>query len=293
MFRDLYDRMPVETRIAVRSRLPRGFLRWYAHQKADVYLVSYPKCGRTWLRLMIGRAIAVHFSLPQEEDILLLNWKKKPHPDLPMITVVHDDRPMLKTPDELERSKDRYRDKSVILLVRDPRDVVVSSYFEMSKRGRLFGKNPYESREAYFVGSLADFIHKKEGGFDTILAYYNIWAANRDIPKSFLLVRYEDMRENPRRELRRVVDFLGLEAISDQTVADAVEYTSFENMRRREAAGEFQSGILNPADKADADSFKARKGKVRGFVDYLSESQLQELNQKMQVELSDYFGYAP
>jgi hypothetical protein len=62
MLRDLYDRLPAETRTAVRSRLPRRFLRWYAHQKADVYLVSYPKCGRTWLRLMIGRAIAGHFS---------------------------------------------------------------------------------------------------------------------------------------------------------------------------------------------------------------------------------------
>ena len=242
---------------------------------------------------MIGRAIACQYSLPQEEDILLLQWKTKPHRDLPMITVIHDDRPMLKAPEELERSKDRYRGKSVIFLVRDPRDVVVSSYFEMNKRGRLFGDNPYESRQAYFEGSLSDFIYNKVGGFETILAYYNIWAENRHIPKNFLLVRYEDMRANPHKELRRVLNFLGLPAISDDTIADAVEYTSFENIRKMEAGGEFQSGILSPADKTDEESFKARKGKVRGFVDYLSEDQIQELSQKMQTELSDCFGYAP
>ena len=46
----------------------------------------------------------------------------------------------------------------MIFLVRDPRDVIVSSYFEMKNRGQLFGDNPYESRKAVFEGSLPEFI---------------------------------------------------------------------------------------------------------------------------------------
>ena len=99
--------------------------------EADVYIVSYPKCGRTWLRLMIGRTVSQHFNLPQDEAILFLRWGPKPDPLLPMITVVHEDRPMLKRPEELERSKEKFRHKRVIFLVRDPRDVIVSSDFEM------------------------------------------------------------------------------------------------------------------------------------------------------------------
>ncbi|MBN1147709.1 MAG: sulfotransferase domain-containing protein [Anaerolineales bacterium] len=289
--RGLYDNLPVEARSTLRSWLPKRLLRWYAHRNTDVYLVSYPKCGRTWLRLMIGRAVARHFALPENDDILLLNWKSKSHPEVPKITVVHDDRPMLKTPDELQTSKEKYRDKDVIFLVRDPRDVIVSSYFEMKKRGRIFGENPYETRQAIFDGTLPEFIDRRAGGFDTIIKYYNIWADQRRLLKGFLLIRYEDMKKDAEHELRRVLDFLGLGMIDHQTIAEAAVFASFDNVHKMEAQGAFQSGILKPADETDRDSFKTRKGKVGGFVDYLNEQEIQTLNQRMNAQLSDIFGY--
>ncbi len=289
--RKFYDQLPAEVRGRLRALTPKAIRRWYAHRKTDVYLISYPKCGRTWLRLMLGRAIARHFSLPENEDILFLRWKSRPHPQIPMITVVHEDRPMLKTPDELEKSKAKYQHKKVIFLSRDPRDVIVSSFFEMKKRGRLFGENPYESRSPVFEGDLKEFIDRKVGGFDTILRYYNIWAENRHIPRDFLLVRYEDLKSNPHHELRRILDFLGLQAIDSATVAEAVAFASFENMRKMEAEGRFRSGMLNPAEKDDQDSYKTRKGRVGGFAEYLSEVEIERLNQKMRDTLSDYYGY--
>jgi hypothetical protein len=289
--RNLYNRLPVEVRTRARSLVPGDLRRWYAHRKTDVYLISYPKCGRTWLRLMVGRAISQFFELPQDEDILFLRWQSKPDSRLPMITVVHEDRPMLKSPDELERSKSKFRGKKVIFLARDPRDVIVSSYFEMKKRGELFGDNPYESRKPVFSGELSEFIERRQGGFDTILRYYNIWADNRQIPDGFLLVRYEDMKQNPARELRRVLDFLGLTMVDTDTVNEAVEFAAFENMRKMELSGSIRGGILNPADKSDQDSYKTRKGQVGGYRDYLTENEIQRLDQKVQNELSPYYGY--
>ncbi|MEW5871982.1 MAG: sulfotransferase domain-containing protein [Chloroflexota bacterium] len=289
--RSAYDRLPAATRGRLRSILPPQMLRWYALRNTDAYLLSYPKCGRTWLRLMMGRAISRHLALPEDEDILFLRDARKFPPGIPRITVIHDDRPMLKTPGELEASKTKYRGKKIIFLVRDPRDVIVSSYFEMSKRGHIFGDNPYENRKAVFEGSLSDFINQPVGGFDTILAYYNIWARNRHIPKGFLLVRYEDLRADPQAHLRQALDFLGLTAVNEETITEALEFASFENMRKMEAEKKFQSGILNPADQQDGDSYKTRKGKVHGFVDYLSEDEVAALNQKMQEQLSDFFGY--
>ena len=287
----LYDRLPESNRSAIRSLVPDPILRWYAHRNTDVYMVSYPKCGRTWLRMMVGRAIGQYFSLPEDEDTLFLRWKNRPNPLIPRISVVHDDRPMLKTPNELENSKARFRNKRVIFLVRDPRDVIVSSYFEMKNRGHLFGDNPYEKRKAVFEGSLSEFILRETGGFETILSYYNIWASNRQVPRDFLLVRYEDMKAEPCKELRRVIDFLGLHVIPDAILVEAVEYASFENMRKLEAEGSFRSGILNPADRTNDETYKTRKGKVRGYVDYLDESEIASLNQKMLEELSPIFGY--
>lgn len=239
----------------------------------------------------MGRIIATHFHLPEEEDILLLRWKRRVHPQVAHITVIHDDRPMLKTPQELETSKARYASKKVIFLVRDPRDVIVSSYFELKHRSKLFAKNPYENQAGVVNDDLQTFIFQERSGIDTIINYYNIWANNRHVPSSFLMVRYEDLRANPNKELQRIMDFLGLEAISSQKIEDAINFASFDNMRKMEMDEKYQSEMLKPADRKDENTFKTRKGKIKGYVDYLSPESIALLDEKIHTELSDFFGY--
>lgn len=286
-----YDRLPATLRTSLRRLLPDDFLRWYAHRKTDVYLISYPKCGRTWLRLMVGKIIATHFHLPDDEAIILLRWKRRVHPQVEHITVVHDDRPMLKTPNELETTKKRYAGKKVIFLVRDPRDVVVSSYFELKHRSKLFSKNPDDNQSNLINDDMQEFIFQKRSGIDTIIRYYNIWAENRHIPRSFLLVRYEDLRADPHVQLRRIMDFLGLKEISFEAIDEAVKYASFDNMRKMEMEEKYKSEMLKPADHQDENTFKTRKGKVKGYVDYLSAQDISRIDQKIRSELSDFFGY--
>lgn len=286
-----YDQLPASIRSSFRRLLPDNFLRWYANRKTDVYLISYPKCGRTWLRLMIGKTIATHFNLPENEDTILLRWKRKVHPQVEHITVVHDNRPMLKTPDELEKSKNQYAGKKVIFLVRDPRDVIVSSYFELKHRSKLFSNNPQENQSDLIDQGLHDFIFQERSGIDTIIQYFNIWAENRQAPKAFLLVRYEDLRAEPHRQLRQIMDFLGLDEISAQTIDQAVDFASFDNMRKMEMEEKYQSEMLKPANRLDENTFKTRKGKIKGYVDYLSSQEMAKLDQKIRTELSGFFGY--
>jgi hypothetical protein len=293
IIRPLYDRLPLQTRNLMRKALPDHLLRWYAHTNTDVYLLSYPKCGRTWLRLLIGYAMACHFSLPQTEEILFLRNNKRWHPKAPRIQVIHEDRPMLKTAAQLQTNKAHFRNKKVIFLARDPRDVFVSSYFEMSKRRILLANESQAVQDQIFHGSLAEFINQPTGSFDTILAYYNIWAANRHVPKGFLLVRYEDMQQDTAGELRRVLEFIDLQAIAPEVIQQAIAYASFDNMRQMERSRQIQGALLQPGNPDDPDSYKTRKGKVRGFVDHLGPDEIAALNQKMQVSLSGYFGYMP
>jgi hypothetical protein len=163
----------------------------------------------------------------------------------------------------------------------------------MNKRGHLFGENPYEGRKTIFEGGLPEFVEKREGGFDTILAYYNIWARNRQVPRGFLLVRYEDLQVDAPAELRRVLDFLGLQELSEETVREAVAYASFENMRKIETEGKFQSGALKPGDQDDQESYKTRQGKIGSHAEHLSAGEIEKLNQKMRQTLSDIYGYQP
>jgi len=62
-------------------------------------------------------------------------------------------------------------------------------------------------------------------------------------------------------------------------------------MMRMERENSLNSGRLRPVDIDDAESYKVRKGKVGGYVDYLSDEDIGYLNQKTKTILPDYFGY--
>jgi hypothetical protein len=104
-----------------------------------------------------------------------------------------------------------------------------------------------------------------------------------------LLVRYEDLHENPHHELRRVLDFLGV-SHRDEVINEAVNCCSFEKMRNLEKTQQFDMK-LKPANPEDEESYKTRKGKVGGFVEYLNEQEIAYINRLINETLSDFYGY--
>jgi sulfotransferase family protein len=266
---------------AIRFRLLRSSLSprsRRAERHADVLLISYPKCGRTWLTMLIARALSSHYGV-RDVDYLASDVLGGEVEGAPHIRISHDDNPHWKTPWRLSRSKRRYRHKKVILLVRDPRDVVVSMYFERSRRERAYS------------GTLQQFLRERKGSLDTILAYYNIWAAERARPRGLCLVRYEDLQADTAGELRRLLRFAGAGEIADAHIEEAVKFASFESMRAMETAGAAGTGRLRPGDPNDAESFKTRRGKVGGHVDYLSPDEIEWVKRKVRQALDAFYGY--
>jgi hypothetical protein len=263
-----------------RSAMGRLVYRFRRNRMADVFVLSFPKTGRTWLRVLLGKALALHHGL-QDAEVIELDQLARAIPSLPRIRFKHDDNPHFKAPHELVDFKYEYRDRKVVLLVRDPRDTLVSAYFQMTKR-----EDSYR-----FEGTLADFLRCPRGSWDTMIRFYNIWADQRSAPAAFLLVRYEDLHADAARELRRVLEFLGYRDVAEQTIQAAVEFSRFENMRKMEQSNSLSSGRLKPGDAKDPESFKTRKGKVGGYVDYLDGEQIAELNARLKRELAPIYGY--
>lgn len=264
------------------SKLPFGStaLSRYHSSSLDAQILSFPKCGRTWLRMMLAKAIQLH-SGHTNTDFLRSNYLLCPAPGIPLVKVSHDNKAYNRTPGNLITDKTMYTDMKVILLIRDLRDVIVSQYFQEVKRRKRYN------------GSLSAFLSDERGSTDTFIRFYNIWAENRHIPADFLLVRYEDIHSDPEKQLKRLCTFLGLDKISDQVIREAVEFASFDNMRQMElnaAAGE--KGKLKARDKKDTETFKSRRGKVGGFVDYLTQPEIEYLNRKLAL-LSSFYGYEP
>jgi hypothetical protein len=255
-------------------------LGWYQRRRSDAVLVSFPQCGRTWLRVMLGRAFQLHFGLPDHTDLTELGHLAELDRRVPMLLVTHDDDAQYKPAAEVERNKSRYRHRRVVLLVRDPRDVIVSLHHQLSGR-----------RDRYH-GTLAEFVNEPVGGFASLLAFYDAWAAALDVPAALLVVRYEDLHARPEAELAQVLAFLGV-AATPATVAAAVEYGSFANMRRLQESGRTASDRLRPGRVGHVGTYQTRRGTVGGFRDELDPHQIAHLDRMMAASSALVFGYGP
>lgn len=244
----------------------------------DVFLVSFPKAGRTWLRVLIGRSFQQHYDLPRKA-MLRVTTARVSAPGMPRILATHDDATQDKPYAYIVENKSAYRSRRVLFMVRDPRDVLISYYFQRTRRNQ----NPYK-------GSIGEFIREPNGGLETIISFYNAWAAQRHVPAGFHLVRYEDLRADTLTALRGVMSFVGAADISDKTLAEAIEYASFERVQERERTGAAKQKALRAWNPDDPESFKARRGKIGGYVDYLSPEEIAEVEGRLQ-RLDPVYGY--
>lgn len=246
----------------------------------DRFLISYPKCGRTWLRLMLGK-----YMLGNEPgDPLELRHPGALRPDFPPVEVSHDDYPHWKPAELVVTDKRAYAGKRVVFLVRDPRDVVVSNYFQYTRRG-----DKVRANDAGFDGTLSDFVRYPSGGIPNLVAFYNAWAANRAVPAAFLMVTYEEMIAASGSVLLRVAEFYGWPARPAETVAAIADFARFDNMRRLEETDALRNPRLaRPADGA-ADSYKVRRGKVSGYVDYLGAEYIAYIDGHLDRHLDDLY----
>lgn len=242
----------------------------------DGYVLSYPKCGRTWFRTMFGSTACAQFGLEVDNPMELQHfWKLST--DIPNIGFTHDDYPNLKFGHEVETDKERYRRKKVLLLTRDPRDVLVSYYFDAKNRMKVIDCD------------ISTYLHQEKGSIDAIVAFYNAWAQARSVPSDFLWITYEDMHRDPARILKDAVAFFGLPDPDEDLVRNVVEKASFRNMRKAELQDSFHHERLRPADPNNPESFKVRRGKVGGYVDYLSDEDIAYVDDYIDRNLDPYF----
>ncbi len=226
-------------------------------ERAKAVIVSFPKSGRTWLRVLIGKALCDQYGV--DETLIFDELKVTEAAGVTPTVYTHDGSSNTEGRhwNELSADKSAYREKRVLFLLRDPRDVAVSCFFQATKR-----KGLYE-------GTISDFIRDDHYGIRKIVTFFNQWHTARNIPAAFMSLTYEAMHADPAGSLRAALEFIGA-AVESRAIDSAVKYASFENMRSMEEQGKFESRKLRPGKARDEESFKVRKGKVGGFVDYLN-----------------------
>ncbi len=249
--------------------------------RADAAVVSFPKSGRTWVRVLLSRLCQRQWGLP---DDFLLTWKTLAGVDrsVPRILFTHD---TWRLPAGLMRLPRRsFHRVPVAFLARHPADVLVSLQLQLRHR----------TKDRYYRWSaqcpLPELAWHQRFGLPAIVTLMNVWAAEGRRHPRFLMQRYEDYRRDAARELGALAAHLGLPADA-AAIADAVEFAAFERMREREQTGFYTARTLRPGTSAKPEALKVRSGKVGGWRDHFSTDDVARIERYLATELDPVFGY--
>ncbi len=273
------------------ERWLRGREEFSKARRADRILMSYGKSGRTWLRVMMSRFYQTAYGIPANRMFEFDNFKRL-DPRIPSVYFTHGN--YLRNYTGHWTDKSDFYDKRILLLVRDPRDIAVSQYFQwkhrMLPRKKMLNDYPPHGTDM----SVFDFVMHREAGLPIILDFMEMW--QRGLPRvaESLVVRYEEMRAEPHRELQRILAFCGTPG-SDEQIADAVAYADYENMKQLEKGGTYRGHgqRLVPGTRENPDSFKVRRAKVGGYRDYFDNEQAAAIDALMGARQGPLFGYLP
>ncbi|MGE5063771.1 MAG: sulfotransferase domain-containing protein [Myxococcales bacterium] len=246
---------------------------------ADAAVVSYPKSGRTFVRAMLARLYKRRFGIDERSLLEFPSLRRAPA-GVPLVLFSHGGDAM-RRPDQIHVNPADYLHKKVVLIARHPGDIAVSRYHHLKHRSRDV------ARQRLAEQPLEPFVWTEQGGIPSIVTFLNQFAALPGVT----ILRYEDFLAEPTETLRRLAKAVGL-AVSDDDIADAVEFGSLPNLKKLEHEGYFTSSRLRRARKGDEQSGKVRQGTSGGYREQLGEAAAERIDAYIDEHLDRRFGYS-
>lgn len=198
--------------------------------ETDVFLVSFPKSGNTWMRFMLANSIVRQAKLETQVTFRTVHQ---------IIRDVHVDRIGLDAAfppfPRIIKSHAAYNSAypRVIYIVRDGRDVTISNHAALKRNKAI-------SPEA----ALADLFRDQRLGVVSWRNHAAGWL-NAGLGERLLLLRYEDLMADPAKGLAECVRFCGVEP-QNEIIEQAVQASSFVNMREIEERDGLYIGKTEP-----------------------------------------------
>lgn len=188
---------------------------------------SYPKSGRTWVRFLLANYLRL---LTNEPQLITFQTVYRMVPNVE--TAIHGRGVInaLELPTQLRIGMDHreyrfstHHSKRIALLIRDPRDILVSHWHH--------AMNHYTGNDRV---DLATFIRGRDTGIEAILTYLRTWPEHRR--ENILIVTYEQLLADTNSTLLRLLRHFEIPE-HPSLRAEAVARSTFKEMQRLERKG--------------------------------------------------------
>jgi hypothetical protein len=185
----------------------------------DTFLVSLPKSGNTWVRALVANLLH-----GRDSEITLTSLATLV-PDIYRAT----NKAMWALPSPRVLKSHEYLDpryRRVVYIVRDPREVAVSTYYYLQKVEPDWHAPPIDE-------FIPEFITGRRWPYGSWKEHVGGWVSAREGDTDFLLVRYEDLKHDLLPVLAKIAAFV--KAPTDEaTLKRAAEQSSVERLRELE-----------------------------------------------------------
>ncbi|XP_055957181.1 sulfotransferase 1B1-like [Patella vulgata] len=230
----------------------------------DVIICAYPKAGTHWIwevsQMLKGQTTEYHKHIKEQhmfESTNIDSFDAEPSP-----RVLNSHLWPRHLPKQMFEKKTK-----IIYLIRNPKDTVVSLFFQYNALEKSFG----------YHGNLSDFIDLNVNkGFHYGLWYEYVLEWEKFLKTTenpFYQLSYEDMQQNPLHHVKGLAKFLETD-VSGELCEEIVDACSFNKLKN--ANDEVKEDFIKPYFKEGTSFY--RKGKVGDWKNWLTVAESENID---------------
>ncbi|ESQ50121.1 hypothetical protein EUTSA_v10002041mg [Eutrema salsugineum] len=266
-----------------------NFQRGFQPQDTDIILASYPKSGTTWLKALTVALCdrSNNHSSYDHHPLLSVNphgivpflelniYHESSSPDLAKFSSVPR---LFATHMPLHAMHETIKDSpcKIVYICRNVKDTLISWwFFKCAVYKTELNRSSLESIFKSFCNGTFSY-----GPFwEHLLSY---WRGSLEDPKRVLFMKYEEMKEKPHDQIKRLADFLGCpftkEEVKNGLVNEILDLCSLRNLSGLEIN---KTGKINNIDH----KVFFRKGEVGDWKNYLTPEMENQIDTIIQEKL--------
>ncbi|KAL3842284.1 hypothetical protein ACJMK2_020315 [Sinanodonta woodiana] len=230
----------------------------------DVLICTYPKSGTHWIWEIVSmlRKGKAEYDPRIKETTMLEFLTKEQIEGLESPRILNTHFPLRMLPKDLLDKK-----RKLIHVMRNPKDVAVSTYHHFKAMGT--GDNAYLGTFSEYLSLFYALEVGEKGGWNKYVTDFEKFAKdNPDYP--ILSLYFEDMKQDPKREITKVAKFLDVPYTAELITAVA-ERCDFENLKK--ANQEIKDDFITRKVAPDGKQFMYRKGTVGDWKNWFTVAQ--------------------